>query len=138
MTTQIQFVNDRKLKLRSVCVSCGQLKKRALEPCPACNYAPSRDYEIARALLLSEVFTINEDVQLGMPYERLEEISRDIQSGRPYPFNHQDQEKVLYEYRRFIRSNSEAQYEFNCKKVVIMSIVVSVLAGLVLYFVFFN
>ena len=133
MTGTVQFEASEKLKLRSVCVTCGEMKKQVFAKCPSCDYRPQRDYEIARALILSETFTINDDVQLGRDFDQLETISEAIKRGRPYPYEHDEQQQVLYEYRRYLRNNSgKMPWWKRRKKVVVISLVCAITAGVVL------
>ncbi len=82
----------------AVCVPCGAFKKSAQAACPACGFEPKSEYEVARALILSQKFTADETT-IGRTADELRTIAADIRVGRPYRFDPQEQERVVDQYR---------------------------------------
>ena len=83
---------------QSVCVSCGRFKRRALVRCKHCGYLPDTDYEIARALILSRQVQAGEAI-VGRSPPELERIAAQIQGGRPYLFDPNEEQTALYAHR---------------------------------------
>lgn len=78
----------------AICVRCGAYKRRPLIRCRGCGYEPASDYESARALILS----LNAGAQatiVGRSEAELKRIGADIRSGRPYLFDHAEEQKAL-------------------------------------------
>ncbi|WP_455200894.1 hypothetical protein, partial [Kaarinaea lacus] len=78
-------------------------KKDAFASCPDCGLAPKTDFEGARALILSEK-TVYDKTEIGRTIEELEEISKAIKSGRPYPIDGEEQKIVVREYWKYLKS----------------------------------
>lgn len=78
----------------AVCVPCGAFKKSAQTACPACGFEPKSEYEMARALILSQKFTADETT-IGQTSDELRTIAADIRAGRPYRFDPQEQQRVV-------------------------------------------
>lgn len=131
MSDAVRFEASEKLKLRAVCVACGEIKKRVFDKCASCDYRPRRDYEIARALILSESFTINDGVSLGKDFEQLEVISESIKRGRPYAYEHDEQQNVLSEYRRYLRENSSVASWWSSNKWLLFFVAAVLVCGVV-------
>ena len=79
---------------QSVCVSCGQFKRRALERCKHCGYLPGTDYEIARAVILSRQVQAGA-ASVGLTLPELERIAAQIRGGRPYLFDPNEEQTAL-------------------------------------------
>lgn len=91
------------MKKKAVCIRCGAFKKDAFTSCPECKLTPKSDFEAARALILSEK-TVYGETEIGRTAEELEEISRSIRSGRPYPIDGEEQKIVVREYYSYLKS----------------------------------
>lgn len=91
------------MKKKAVCIRCGTFKKDAFASCPDCELAPKTDFEAARALILSEK-TVYDKTEIGRTIEELEEISKTIKSGRPYPIDGEEQKIVVREYWKYLKS----------------------------------
>lgn len=91
------------MKKKAVCIRCGTFKKDAFASCPECELTPKTDFEVARALILSEK-TVYDEAEIGQTAEELEEISGSIRSGRPYPIDGEEQKIVVREYWKYLKS----------------------------------
>jgi hypothetical protein len=97
------------MKKKAVCVRCGAFKKAAFARCPGCGLIPQTDFEAARALILSEK-SIYGAIEIGRTLEELEEISVNIQNGRPYPIDGEEQNRVVREYWNYLKSQPPPQH----------------------------
>jgi hypothetical protein len=83
-----------------VCVGCGAFKRRPQVRCSGCGYLPFSEYEIARALILSESFHIGGTV-IGRSRPELKRIAKEIRTGRAYLFDPKEEQIALNAYRDF-------------------------------------
>ncbi len=83
---------------KAVCVRCGRFKHRPLVRCTGCGYHPGSDYEMARALILTETGHAGEAIA-GRSRPELKRIAAEIRSGRPYLFDPNEEQVVLYAHR---------------------------------------
>lgn len=70
----------------AVCVFCGSLKYGAVVCCKSCGATPASEREIAYSLFLSDHH---------FDHETLQQISNDMQGGKPHPILPKDQEEVF-------------------------------------------
>ncbi len=93
------------MKIGAVCVTCGAIKKAAVERCPQCGYEPESEYEVARALILSKAFPAGNRI-IGRSLDELRAIGEQIRSGRPYYFDPHEQQTVVEAYRDYLDAKS--------------------------------
>lgn len=88
---------------RSVCMRCGSFKRRALDTCATCGFAPSADDDIAKSMILSSAFDVGENTY-GLADPDLEKAAALISDGRPYPFRADEIAQLAREYRAFTQT----------------------------------
>jgi hypothetical protein len=91
------------MKNKAVCIRCGTFKKDAFATCKQCDLTPKNDFEVARALILSEKTSYG-NAQIGKTFEELENISKTIRNGRPYPIDSDEQTRVVREYYAYLKT----------------------------------
>ena len=122
------------MKFKAICIRCGSYKKNAFDACKECDLKPASDFEAARALILSEK-TMYGNASVGKPLEELVEISKAIKSGRPYPIDGDEQNRVVRVYYEYLQSQPAPKW-YQSKKfkwIVAGIIFLAILAGALIY-----
>lgn len=91
------------MKNKAVCIRCGNFKKDAFTTCKQCSLTPKNDFEVARALILSEK-TFYGNTEIGKTIDELENISESIRNGKPYPIDGDEQTRVVREYYSYLKT----------------------------------
>ena len=92
------------MAVRAICVRCGKPKKRPLVSCGACGFFPETEYQMGRALILSRAQTVG-GVSVGRDAQALKDLSAQIQGGRPYHFDPQEEQRAVEAYRALRAEN---------------------------------
>jgi predicted nucleic acid-binding Zn ribbon protein len=115
---------------KAVCVRCGALKREALTRC-SCGFLPFSDYERARALILSELFSVG-SLAIGRAPTDLQRISAEIRSGRPYLFDAAE-EQTAVDAARELDTAAQKRHKKNRLLLSIVGIVLVLMLGFLLW-----
>lgn len=87
--------NKNRMKtVRAICVKSGDEKPHSNSKCPKCGFKPKTDSELAKSLILSLEYEI-EDEDRSKSWDELKKIGLSIQQGRPYEFDEKEVEEVI-------------------------------------------
>lgn len=93
------------MAIQAICVRCGKPKKQPFRACRACGFLPETEYQMARALIFSRARTVG-GVPVGRDAPTLKALSAQIQAGRFYEFDPDEEQRALAAWRA-LRADEE-------------------------------